>query len=130
MTGSAVGADQSLIHDVGTCLAYYNHPDGSVAWIIEDCAQPHEMEVTGAYDVSGESSPPTEDTWWSVVGPGCQAAAESYVGGPLDEANGVHADAIYLQPGSWDAGSRRGNCVLAISDSDGIRLTTTGSLRG
>lgn len=109
---------------VGDC---YQRPDNDPRFVErQPCEDQHGREVVALLDhpaAPGLSYPGLEAIR-TDTDPLCRAAAEAYVGGPLDQAP-LRTFRIYPSRESWNDGNRRVVCALGSKD----RGPLIGSLR-
>ncbi|MGH3825751.1 MAG: septum formation family protein [Pseudonocardiaceae bacterium] len=129
-TGSALGQDQSDVHQPGTCLGN----DGKGVGDPVDCAGPHAIEIVGVVDLK-DAFPkgyPDEAAQDRVMTTECTRLAKDFAGGPTVVANkGLTLFWEALRVESWRAGSTRMDCRLGafLPDRSGF-APVTGSVRG
>ncbi|PPK65963.1 septum formation family protein [Actinokineospora auranticolor] len=128
-TGSAADADQSNVHEPGTCLALDNQKIGDPL----PCDQEHAYEIVGTVDL-GSAFPgdsPTKDAQLEKAGELCVEVTNTYTGGTDLAAKGLTPYADALEPESWAAGSRKVDCKVGARLADGSGLApVTNSVRG
>ncbi|GGK55358.1 septum formation family protein [Nocardia camponoti] len=128
-TGSVTAADQSKIHEPGTCLGIsQNLPTDPV-----DCAQPHAVEIAGVVDLAANfnGGPPSEADQDKYLEAECTRLSTDYLGRP--DAIGDKTLTLFfdhLDPNSWLAGSRKLDCWLGKgADREGF-ASIVGTARG
>jgi hypothetical protein len=129
-TGSALGQDQSDVHQPGTCLGN----DGKAVGDPVTCADPHAVEVIGVVDLK-DAFPkgyPGEAAQDRLLNTECTRLAKDFSGGPAVVANkGLTLFWETLRMESWRAGSTRVDCRLGafLPDHSGF-APVTGSVKG
>lgn len=128
-TGTAVGQDQSNVHEPGTCFAIEENEVGGPV----DCVELHASEVVGNVDL-GKAFPggfPKESRQQTKLSELCTKAADEYSGGFNLESKGLSVYWDTLKRESWAVGSRMVDCKVAAKQKNGNGFTpVTGSLRG
>ncbi|WP_189208899.1 MULTISPECIES: septum formation family protein [Actinokineospora] len=128
-TGSAAGADQSGIHEPGTCLAL----DGQVIGDPVPCTEAHAVEIVGNVDLS-KAFPdeyPSEEAQIEKAIELCDAVTKEYTNGVDLAKKGLIPYPDALKEESWVAGSRKVDCKVAAKLPNGSGLApVTGSVRG
>ncbi|MFC7618528.1 septum formation family protein [Actinokineospora soli] len=128
-TGSAAGADQSGIHEPGTCLAL----DGQTIGDPVPCSEPHAVEIVGNVDLSKafKGDYPAEDKQIEKAIELCEAVTNKYTNNTDLAKKGLIPYPDALKEESWIAGSRKVDCKVAAKLKDGSGLApVTGSVRG
>ncbi|WP_233158055.1 septum formation family protein [Actinokineospora bangkokensis] len=123
-TGTAARADQSNVHEPGTCLALEGQKIGDPI----NCSEPHAFEIVGAADL-GPAFPgdyPTEDQQTESAVELCAQVANAYTGGVDLAAKKLTLYSDTLKPESWAAGSRKVDCKVGakLPSGDGLAPIT------
>jgi len=121
ITGCASGV---LTLDVGTCFDDPESFDEVTDVPVVDCADPHDNEVIGNFDLP-DGGYPGDDVVADRAQTGCLGRFEPYVG--VDYASSIY-DLGWFTPtaDSWDAGDREVICFVYAVDFSRIE----GSVRG
>lgn len=128
-TGTVAESDQSAIQPVGTCLAIVGRAVGDPA----SCSGPHAVEVAAVVDLARKFTaafPETADQD-AYLRPMCAKVADAYAAGSgVIAAKKLTVFWDNLDEASWNAGSRRVNCLLGalLPDRSGF-APITGSVR-
>jgi hypothetical protein len=124
LTARADPTDQSLLYPVGTCIG----AAPNVGYQTIDCSAPHQVEITGAIDLSGRvDHAPTYDEVNALAHDDCSAAAQTFLGRPLD--GNLTEGQLQLAPESWNAGSHHINCLIARRSEGQTFDTLTAPIR-
>ncbi|HEV7525104.1 MAG TPA: septum formation family protein [Acidimicrobiia bacterium] len=94
-------------------------------------AKAHEWEIAGYVDLTSNLRPPpaVNDVagWQRLVGDRCRVVGRGYLGhDPIDDQG---ASWLPIEPGSWAAGRRTVECVVARFRADHT-VASVGSLKG
>ncbi|MBL7632914.1 septum formation family protein, partial [Frankia sp. CN6] len=126
VSGSAKGADQSMVYGPGTCLV--EDADGLYA---VTCATAHHHVAIGDVHLPGApgSPPPTDDAFDEQAARECATVAGTFFGGPFQETDSVYVGWFTLSPESWAAGSRSFSCLVSYVTPTGDPRPVTGDAR-
>lgn len=127
--GSAQGADQSNVYDVGMCFALKDKGPGDPI----DCARAHAVEIVGNADLAPAfpAEFPSVEAQKPKLAEMCGQLVGSYTGGLDLAAKKLTLTWDTLQEQSWAAGSRRVDCKVGTLLEDGTGLgPVTGTVRG
>jgi Septum formation len=119
--GAVKGQDQTYLYGTGACLPMT--PGPSVP-----CTGPHGVEVSGTADLHGQvQRPRTSSEWAAAVGPACDTAGRSYVGGTYPV--GVRWGWLNIEESSWSAGRRIVECTVGVYDANNNLVVSPGPIR-
>jgi hypothetical protein len=132
-TSVTVADDESVTlsarsYEPGDCVTW-EVGGGTRDTDVVDCDEPHRTQVTAKLEPPGTDYP--NDEAWALMATGdCAAAAQDFLGSPLDPHGRYVADLLYPEEEGWLRGERRGWCTLRVrEDTDAKPAATVGDVR-
>jgi hypothetical protein len=126
ITGTAKGADQSMVYPVGTCMAQGTDGTTPVA-----CSAPHQHVAIG--DVRFTDPPgapaPSQDAFDDRAGAQCAAVARGFFGQSFQQSSTVSIGWFPIEAESWQTGTRSFSCLVSYYTDAGDPRSVTGDAR-
>ncbi|OHV35226.1 hypothetical protein BCD49_04480 [Pseudofrankia sp. EUN1h] len=125
-TGSAKGADQSMVYPVGTCMAKSTDGTKPVA-----CSAPHQHVAIGDVHFTDPpgAAPPADTAFDERAGQQCAVVARAFFGPSFQQTSTVSIGWFPIDPESWQAGSRSFSCLVSYYTDAGDPRSVTGDAR-
>jgi hypothetical protein len=115
-TSTTIGLERRRF-DRGDCVIWDERPGrgGTRVANVVGCAEPHLIEITGRYDITGGTGGfPSETEWRDITQNGeCGRLAAKYVGGELDAQGRFYASSIMPTIEGWVQGDREVWCGVS-----------------
>jgi hypothetical protein len=122
----------------GDCVIWDQRPggDGTTTAKVVGCDEPHLIEITGRYTITGRTENPSVAEWVDITQHGeCRSLAVEYLGADLDPYGRFHPQSIGPSPEGWAQGDREVWCGISTRSPEAhsdpkMYVAFTGAVKG